>query len=388
MDSRPGPRARGRAAHRAGAVRRDLGVADRPGQRAPGRLRARRGRVRGLPAAGPLPRGPAPDDRPGRPDDPDLQRHHPGGRPAGRARAGQPAQLRDRPADDLRRDQRDRARPARRRCCPGTWRWPRTGSWTRSATPRRGSTTSWPALRALRDHGAPCATAGSDGSGRSPRAGRRADRAPRLGRSVAGLRPAAAPAARRCRRPGPRRRPASRRRPEPRPPTPPPPGRRRSIWPLPKLACRSAPESNSSRESLACTRSTRPVTALTRSTTPASSSPPACAWQVSRQKPTVRSRRVDPVVEDLPEPGRSGRAGGPSRRRRRRCSRSAPAAAAPAARRSWPSCRTPVSRVVVLEHVPAVHDQALGARSRRPRPRAWPAAGGWGSGSGCWRWPR
>ena len=29
---------------------------------------------------------------PGRPDDPDLQRHHPRGRPAGRARAGHPAQ--------------------------------------------------------------------------------------------------------------------------------------------------------------------------------------------------------------------------------------------------------------------------------------------------------
>ena len=57
--------------------------------------------------------------------------------------------------------------------------------------------------------------------------------------------------------------------------------------PSPKLACRSAPESNASRESLACTRSIRPVIALTRSTRPTSSSPPAWAWQVSRQKPTV-----------------------------------------------------------------------------------------------------
>ena len=37
-------------------------------------------------------------------------------------------------------------------------------------------------------------------------------------------------------------------------------------WPAPKLVCRSAPESKSSRESLACTRSIRPVIARTRST--------------------------------------------------------------------------------------------------------------------------
>ena len=55
------------------------------------------------------------------------------------------------------------------------------------------------------------------------------------------------------------------------------------------LAWRSAPESNASRESLAWTRSTRPVIALTRSTMPSRSSPPACAWQVSRQKPTPYS---------------------------------------------------------------------------------------------------
>ena len=41
-----------------------------------------------------------------------------------------------------------------------------------------------------------------------------------------------------------------------------------SIWPEPKLACRSAPESNASRLSLAWTRSMRPVMARTRSTMP------------------------------------------------------------------------------------------------------------------------
>ena len=35
-----------------------------------------------------------------------------------------------------------------------------------------------------------------------------------------------------------------------------------SIWPVPKLACRSAPEPAASRESLQCTRSMRPVMRL------------------------------------------------------------------------------------------------------------------------------
>src|SRR6185437_3112477 len=59
-----------------------------------------------------------------------------------------------------------------------------------------------------------------------------------------------------------------------------------SIWPDSRPACRSRPEPNSSRELLQWTRSMRPVMALTRSTTVARSSPAACAWQVSRQKPT------------------------------------------------------------------------------------------------------
>ena len=62
-----------------------------------------------------------------------------------------------------------------------------------------------------------------------------------------------------------------------------------SMVPSAKLACRSAPESNSSREEFKCTRSIRPVIALIRSTTPTSSSPPAQARQVSRQKPAPKS---------------------------------------------------------------------------------------------------
>ena len=109
---------------------------------------------------------------------------------------------------------------------------------------------------------------------------------------------AAAPAATRCRPPAPRRRPASRRR----------PGRRRRATtaaarpgrsaPSPKLACRSAPESKPSRESLACTRSIRPVTALTSVDR---RRPARCrrrsAWQVSRQKPDSTARPDERVPE-------------------------------------------------------------------------------------------
>ena len=58
-----------------------------------------------------------------------------------------------------------------------------------------------------------------------------------------------------------------------------------SIWPVPKLAWRSAPDPAASRESLQCTRSMRPVIALIRSTAATSASPAAQAWQVSRQNP-------------------------------------------------------------------------------------------------------
>src|SRR5918911_1356289 len=61
----------------------------------------------------------------------------------------------------------------------------------------------------------------------------------------------------------------------------------RSIWPAPRLAWRSAPVPAGSRESLACRRSIRPTIASTRSTASDSSSPAACAWQVSQQKPTT-----------------------------------------------------------------------------------------------------
>ena len=62
-----------------------------------------------------------------------------------------------------------------------------------------------------------------------------------------------------------------------------------SMVPVSKLACRSAPEPNSSRELLQCTRSIRPVIALTRSTASARSMPAELAWQVSRQNPTSPS---------------------------------------------------------------------------------------------------
>jgi len=58
-----------------------------------------------------------------------------------------------------------------------------------------------------------------------------------------------------------------------------------SMVPVSKLACRSAPEPNSSRELLQCTKSIRPVIALIRSTASASSMPAELAWQVSRQNP-------------------------------------------------------------------------------------------------------
>jgi hypothetical protein len=46
-----------------------------------------------------------------------------------------------------------------------------------------------------------------------------------------------------------------------------------SMVPAGKFACRSAPEPNSSRELLQCTRSIRPVIAFTRSTASARSMP-------------------------------------------------------------------------------------------------------------------
>jgi hypothetical protein len=59
-----------------------------------------------------------------------------------------------------------------------------------------------------------------------------------------------------------------------------------SIVPAWRFACLSAPDPNSSRELLQCTRSIRPVIALTLSTTSARSMPAEYAWQVSRQNPT------------------------------------------------------------------------------------------------------
>ena len=122
-----------------------------------------------------------------------------------------------------------------------------------------------------------------------------------------------------------------------------------------------------SRESLACTRSTRPVTALTRSTTPASSSPPAWAWQVSRQKPMLAITSG------------STRSSKTSQSRATRSSRRAIAPSPPAVfSMSTGSGGVPALeglrpvvgaalRVVVLADVPAVHDQPLGADLGRRR---------------------
>ncbi len=133
-----------------------------------------------------------------------------------------------------------------------------------------------------------------------------------------------------------------------------------SMVPAAKLSCRSRPESNASFESFACTRSIRPVIALTRSTTSSRSSPPAWAWQVSRQKPTPNSptashsrasasnRRAHGVVAAgrVLDQDRQRRSRRRPRRRRTPCA----------------SCRSR-RQVVALVDVPAVHDQALRARA-------------------------
>ena len=59
-----------------------------------------------------------------------------------------------------------------------------------------------------------------------------------------------------------------------------------SMVPASRFACLSAPDPNSSRELLQCTRSMRPVIALILSTTSARSIPAVKAWHVSRQNPT------------------------------------------------------------------------------------------------------
>ena len=72
------------------------------------------------------------------------------------------------------------------------------------------------------------------------------------------------------------------------------------MWPAPRLACRSAPESKVSRLSLQCTRSIRPVIAMTSATTVSSGLPPAWAWQVSRQKPTMSACSAPPMASQTP----------------------------------------------------------------------------------------
>ena len=135
-----------------------------------------------------------------------------------------------------------------------------------------------------------------------------------------------------------------------------------SICPAPRLACRSAPESNSSRLSLQCTRSIRPVIVRTSSTTVSSALPPAWAWQVSRQKPTWSAPSAAAMASQTPgDPlevagHRVVAAGGVLDQQRQldvgRLDRLAPVVEA-------------LRGVVVLVDVAAVHDQALRADRRR-----------------------
>ena len=159
------------------------------------------------------------------------------------------------------------------------------------------------------------------------------------------------PCARRRRR-GSRRPPGHRRRGRRRPARRGRCGRGRSS------ACRSAPESNSSRLSLQCTRSIRPVIFTTSSTTVARSLPPACAWQVSRQKPTMSKPSATEIASQTPRDPlevaghRVVAAGGVLDEQRQlevgRLDRLAPVVEA-------------LRGVVGLVDVAAVHDQALGA---------------------------
>ena len=155
-----------------------------------------------------------------------------------------------------------------------------------------------------------------------------------------------------------------------------------SIWPAPKLACRSAPESNSSRLSLQCTRSIRPVIARTSSTTLPRSLPPAWAWQVSRQKPTVSPPSAPAIASQTPRDPvevaghRVVAAGGVLDQQRDLdvggLDRLAPVVEARSSGSSslltWPPCTI----------------SALGADLGRGVACAAGAACGSGSGSGCW----
>ena len=185
-------------------------------------------------------------------------------------------------------------------------RWPgRSSTWIPTVRPRRSSASvERPSVE------------GTNARRRETRFERLRDRGPRSGERVApgdgassGARgldgldrrpPRAASGRPRSRRGARRRRPGSRR----------PPGRRRRGRPrragrgrsgrAPTLACRSAPESNSSRLSLQCTRSIRPVIARTSSTTVSSGMPPAWAWQVSRQKPTCSAPSAAAIASKTP----------------------------------------------------------------------------------------
>ena len=238
-------------------------------------------------------------------------------------------------------------------------------------------------LRAVRDHAAPCSTVGSDGAALATlrRPPRRAEK-PR-GAPTDAAQAAAAPAARRCRRPAPRLRPGSR--------TPPGAGGRddrQQVVAVDPAAAEVRVPVGARVEGVPRVVGVHEVDPPGDRLGPVDDAGQVLAARHGRGRCPGRSRcwpspRGRPGRRRRPRAGPAGPAGGPSPRRRRRCSRSAPAAAAPSARRSSPSCRRrapgrrPCRRARRARSAPW--------RRSRPRPpRAWPAAAGWGCGSGCW----
>ena len=189
----------------------------------------------------------------------------------------------------------------------------------------------------------------------------------------------------RSRRGAPRRRPGSRRPPARRRRGPPRRAGRGRSGPAPKLACRSAPESNSSRLSLQCTRSIRPVIAATSSTTVSSGVAAGVGVAGVEAEPDL----LEPLGgrDRVPHPGdpvevaghRVVAAGGVLDQQRQlevgRLDRLAPVV-------------EPLRGVVGLVRRGRRARSGPWRRSRRPRRRAAGAACGSGSGSGCSWWRR
>ena len=130
------------------------------------------------------------------------------------------------------------------------------------------------------------------------------------------------------------------------------------MWPDPRLVCRSAPVSNSSRLSLQCTRSIRPVMARTFSTTLPRSLPPGVRVAgVEAEADGVAALgaadRLPEPLDRLEPPGhRVVAAGGVLDEQRHRHVEPVDALA---------PVVEPHRGVLVLAQVAAVHDDALGA---------------------------